>query len=53
MGAWIGAGALINQGNYEAKTMIGENTMIGSGAVVVGDCEANSVYAGVPARKIR
>jgi sugar O-acyltransferase (sialic acid O-acetyltransferase NeuD family) len=52
-GAWIGAGAVINQGTHEAKTTIGENTMIGSGAVVVRDCEANSVYAGVPARKIR
>jgi sugar O-acyltransferase (sialic acid O-acetyltransferase NeuD family) len=52
-GAWIGAGAIIHQGTHAAKTTIGENTLIGSGAVVIGDCEAESVYAGVPASKIR
>lgn len=52
-GAWVGAGAIINQGNAQVKTTIGENAMIGSGTVVVRNCEANAVYAGVPARKIR
>jgi sugar O-acyltransferase (sialic acid O-acetyltransferase NeuD family) len=52
-GAWVGAGAIINQGNAQAKTTIGANAMIGSGAVVVRDCEADAVYVGVPARKIR
>jgi acetyltransferase-like isoleucine patch superfamily enzyme len=32
---------------------IGADTIIGSGAVVVKDCEASSVYVGCPARKVR
>jgi sugar O-acyltransferase (sialic acid O-acetyltransferase NeuD family) len=52
-GAWIGASATINQGTNVAKRMIGSDTIIGSGAVVLHDCEADSVYAGVPARKIK
>lgn len=51
-GAWIGAGAVINQGSNARKLEIGCGTTIGSGAVVVRDCEPNSVYAGVPARKV-
>ncbi len=31
---------------------IGKNVIIGAGALVCKDCEANSVYAGVPARRI-
>ena len=31
---------------------IGENTIVGAGAVVTKNCEANSVYAGVPAKRI-
>ena len=49
-GAWIGAGAVINQGDNVSKRTVGENCMIGSGAVVLQDCMANSVYVGVPAR---
>ena len=52
-GAWIGAGATINQGTNVSKRMIGPNTIIGSGAVVLHDCDAHSIYAGVPARKIK
>jgi acetyltransferase-like isoleucine patch superfamily enzyme len=52
-GAWIGAGATINQGTNLSKRMIGFNTIIGSGAVVLRDCDADSVYVGVPARKIK
>lgn len=52
-GAWIGAGAVVNQGTDQAKRVIGQNTVVGSGAVVTSDCEANSVYVGVPARKIK
>lgn len=51
-GAWIGAGAIINQGNSLSKRVIGENAMIGSGAVVLQDCDANSIYVGAPARKV-
>lgn len=52
-GAWLGVGAAVNQGSDARKLEIGAWTMIGSGAVVIGDCEPESVYAGVPARKLR
>ncbi|RYD81274.1 MAG: hypothetical protein EOP61_43080 [Sphingomonadales bacterium] len=52
-GALIGVGAAINQGDDLCKLGVGAWTVIGSGAVVTRDCEANSVYVGVPARKIR
>ncbi len=52
-GAWIGAGAVVNQGSNAEKRVIGENTMVGSGTVVINDCEANAVYAGVPAKRIK
>ncbi len=52
-GVWIGANATINQGTSVSKRMIGANAIIGSGAVVLHDCDADSVYAGVPARKIK
>jgi sugar O-acyltransferase (sialic acid O-acetyltransferase NeuD family) len=50
---WIGAGAVVNQGTNERPLAIGDDTVVGSGAVVIGDCEPNAVYAGVPARRIR
>lgn len=31
---------------------IGENVIIGAGSVVTKNCESNSVYAGVPAKRI-
>jgi len=49
----IGTGANLNNGESSKKLTIGRNTSIGSGAVVVTDCEADSVYAGVPARLLR
>jgi acetyltransferase-like isoleucine patch superfamily enzyme len=50
---WIGTGAAINQGTPDALLQIGASTTVGSGAVVVKDCEPNAVYAGVPARRIK
>lgn len=47
-GSWIGAGAIILPG-----VTVGNGCVIGAGAVVTGDCEPNSVYAGVPARLVR
>lgn len=52
-GVWIGSGAVINQGTETDKIIIGDNTIVGSGAVVVKSCDANAVYAGVPARRIK
>jgi sugar O-acyltransferase (sialic acid O-acetyltransferase NeuD family) len=52
-GAWIGIGAAVNQGTDARKLTVGDNTIIGSGAVVIDDCEPDSVYVGVPARKIK
>jgi sugar O-acyltransferase (sialic acid O-acetyltransferase NeuD family) len=51
--AWIGIGVAINQGNESRKRRIGADTTIGSGAVVVTDCDPKAVYAGVPARRIK
>lgn len=50
---WIGAGAVINQGTFSRPLLIEEDATIGSGAVVIADCEAGGVYAGVPARRLR
>jgi sugar O-acyltransferase (sialic acid O-acetyltransferase NeuD family) len=50
---WVGTGAVINQGQGTAKLRIGEDTMIGSGAVVIKDCESNAVYVGAPAKRIK
>ncbi|MFV0624700.1 hypothetical protein ACBY01_11935 [Sphingomonas sp. ac-8] len=52
-GAWIGIGAIVNQGADAKKLEIGANTVVGSGAVVLRDCEPDSIYVGNPARKIR
>lgn len=51
--AWIGAGAVVNQGTPSMPLSIGEDVVIGSGAVVIADCESGGVYAGVPARRLR
>ncbi|HVL53748.1 MAG TPA: hypothetical protein VM344_05755 [Vitreimonas sp.] len=50
---WIGTGAAVNQGTAEARLVIGADTVIGSGSVVVGSCDEGAVYVGVPARRIR
>ncbi|MDR9424090.1 MAG: hypothetical protein RI567_02260 [Marinobacter sp.] len=50
---WVGAGAVVNQGNESHRLTVGINSMIGSGAVVTKDCEPNGVYAGVPAKRIK
>jgi len=50
--AWIGTGAVINQGTGSQKRCIGEGATIGAGAVVVADCHSNATYVGVPARRV-
>lgn len=47
-GVWIGAGAIVLPG-----ITVGAGSIIGAGAVVTSDCLPDSVYAGVPARKLR
>ncbi len=44
---FIGMDAIITRG-----VKIGDHVIIGAGSVVTKDCEANSVYAGNPARRI-
>lgn len=51
--AWIGTGVAINQGTETRRRYIGADTTIGSGAVVVKDCEPNAIYIGIPARRIK
>jgi acetyltransferase-like isoleucine patch superfamily enzyme len=45
---WIGYGACILRG-----VTIGDNSVVGTSAVVTGDLPANSVSAGIPARVLR
>ncbi len=47
-GVGIGSGAVIMCG-----ITIGENAIIGAGAVVTKDVPPNTVYAGVPAKKLK
>ena len=46
---FVGMGSTIVTG----LSLIGENTIIGAGAVVLKNADKNSVYAGVPAKRIR
>ncbi len=50
---WVGIGVAINQGCENQKLCIGNDSVIGSGAVVINDCEPYAVYVGVPAKKIK
>lgn len=47
-GSWIGMGAIILPG-----VTIGEGCVIGAGAVVVHSTEANGLYVGNPARRVK
>lgn len=47
-GCWIGAGAIILPG-----VTVGENSVVGAGAVVTHDVPAHSIVAGNPARILR
>lgn len=47
-GAWIGAQALLLPGIH-----VGHGTVVAAGAVVVADCDDNSLYVGNPARKVK
>lgn len=45
---WIGNGATILKGVH-----IADGSVIGSGSIVTADVEANAIYAGNPARKVK
>lgn len=47
-GCWIGANSIIMPG-----VEIGNGVIIAAGSVVTKNCESNSIYAGVPAQKLR
>jgi acetyltransferase-like isoleucine patch superfamily enzyme len=47
-GAWLGANATVMPG-----VTIGENAIVGAGAVVTKDVAANTIVAGVPARVVK
>ncbi len=47
-GTWIGAKAVVLPG-----VSIGSGCVIGAGALVTRDCEANGLYVGVPAVRVR
>lgn len=47
-GCWIGANSIVLPG-----VNIGNGTIVAAGFVVIQDCEENSLYAGVPAKKIK
>jgi acetyltransferase-like isoleucine patch superfamily enzyme len=45
---WLGADAKIMKGS-----MIEDNAIIATGAIITNHVESNSIYAGVPARKVK
>lgn len=47
-GCWIGAGVTILPG-----VTIGDGVVIGAGAIVNRDCEADGLYVGVPAKRVK
>lgn len=47
-GAWVGAGAIVLPG-----VTIGSGCVVGAGSVVTGACEADGLYLGAPARRVR
>jgi maltose O-acetyltransferase len=47
-GSWLGAGSTVLGG-----LKVGPGVVVAAGAVVTKDCAAHSIYAGVPARRIR
>jgi len=47
-GCWLGSGVTVLPG-----VSVGEGCVVAAGAVVAGDCAADGLYAGVPARRVR
>ncbi len=49
---FVGAGAVVSNGTSEAPLVIGDDAVIGAGAVVIGPVPAGATVVGVPARSI-
>ncbi|MDQ0392593.1 acyltransferase [Labrys monachus] len=47
-GVWLGAGVTVLDGSDLA-----DGTVVGAGAVIRAKTDANSIYVGIPARKLR
>lgn len=47
-GCFIGTNAVLG-----AKVHVGENSVVGAMSYVTKDCDANAIYVGIPARKVR
>jgi len=45
-GSYIGAGSIVKE-----RTEIGENSMVGAGAVVIQDVPPNTTVIGIPAKE--
>lgn len=50
--SYIGTGASIIHGGKDNKLVVGENCIVGSGAVVTKDTPKNSIMVGVPAKPL-
>ena len=44
---------MINQGSNSEKRMVGINAVVGSGALVIADCEPKALYVSVPAQRLK
>ena len=51
--AYIGAGAMIKQGERKKHLTIGEKSIVGMGSIVINDVEDEKVVIGNPAREIK
>jgi sugar O-acyltransferase (sialic acid O-acetyltransferase NeuD family) len=51
-GAYIGTGAVVNNGTADKPLIIGAGAVVGSGAVVTKDVPPNAVVVGNPARPL-
>lgn len=51
--SYLGSGSIILQGSNETKMEVGENSIVGAGAVVTKDVPNNVTVVGVPAKTLK